>query len=408
MKLVLAATLVTVLAFLGSRLPALQRPLSRVRLPLGVQSLLLSGTEFVLLGLLLGHAGLRILDEQTLAGLYPFVGLGLAWIGLLFGVQWEARILRGLSLTGTAAALGQAAFTGAVVAVPFFYLFDHLFPMERGFALLGAVVVAAAASDTAQSGLALAVRSLGGGETTRRNPIVQLLRYVTDLDGLVGVIAIGLAACVPVLHSGQSLPFWLAVSVGLGLVLGLLVVFLTAHRLGEEELLLILLGTVLFSGGLSLHLSLSPLLVNLVAGSVIANLAGERARASIRTVLMRGEHAIYVLFLIVVGADWNLGSTAVAGLVVAYLVLRSLGKMAGAWLFFRSLRAQLPQAPRLGLGLLSHGGMAVAIVVNLQQIHRSALTDAVISVVLVGVVVSELVSPALVRRLVGPKPEPMP
>lgn len=404
MKLVLAAALVTALAFLGSRLPVLKRRLASVRWPLGVQNLLLSGTEFVLVGLVLGHAGLGILDQRTLTGLFPFVGMGLAWIGLLFGVQWEARVLRSLSSAGVAPALGQSLVTGMAVAIPFYFLFDWLFPLERGLALIGAVAVGAAASDTAHSGLALVVRHLGGADQTRRQPAVQLLRYITDLDGLVGVVAIGVAACVPVLHRGQPLPFWLAASVGLGLGVGLLVVLLVAHRVGEDELRLILLGAVLFSGGLSLYLSLSPLLVNLVAGAAIANLAGDRARATIRTALMRGEHAIYVLFLLVVGADWSPGSPTVAGLVAAYLILRTAGKLVGGWLCFWPLRRQLPRAPHLGLGLLSHGGMAIAIVVNLQQIHRSELTDAVISIVLVGVVVSELVSPSLLRRALGRAP----
>ena len=84
--------------------------------------------------------------------------------------------------------------------------------------------------------------------------------------------------------------------------------------------------------------------------------------------------------------------------------LRTAGKLAGAWLSLRSRLRQLPQAPRLGLGLLSHGGMAVAIVVNLQQVHRSELTDAVTSVVLVGVLASELISAGLVRRLLEARP----
>ncbi|MFH1569681.1 MAG: hypothetical protein ABIL09_16920, partial [Gemmatimonadota bacterium] len=149
MRLVLAAAFVTVLAFAGTRLPFLRRTLSRWRAPLGLQSLLVSGTGFLLLGLLLGEFGLGLLDAATLSGLSPFVGLGLAWIGLLFGVQWEARVLRSLSAAGVAAALGQAAFTGVLVAVPFYFLFARLFPAEAGFVLVGAVAVGAAASDTA-------------------------------------------------------------------------------------------------------------------------------------------------------------------------------------------------------------------------------------------------------------------
>jgi hypothetical protein len=61
--------------------------------------------------------------------------------------------------------------------------------------------------------------------------------------------------------------------------------------------------------------------------------------------------------------------------------------------------------PRLlGMGLLSHGGIAIAIVVNLHQIHRSELTDLVISIVLIGMLASQLVSPMLTRRLLEGKP----
>jgi Kef-type K+ transport system membrane component KefB len=185
-------------------------------------------------------------------------------------------------------------------------------------------------------------------------------------------------------------------------ILGLLVVALTAYRLGEDELLLVLIGAVLFSGGVALYLSLSPLLVNLIAGATVANLARERARVSIRTTLFRGEQAIYVLFLIVVGAHWRLESIARLGLAALYVAVRSAAKVGGAWLSLGLLLKEEPAARRLGLGLLSHGGMAVAIVVSLQQVHPSDLTEAIISIVLVGVVVSELVSPSLVRRLLEP------
>ncbi len=70
-------------------------------------------------------------------------------------------------------------------------------------------------------------------------------------------------------------------------------------------MLLVVMGAITFSGGLALYLSLSPLLVNLIAGVVVANLARGRARAGIRNVLMRGEHSIYILFLILVGACWK-------------------------------------------------------------------------------------------------------
>ena len=387
MKLVIVAALVVAIALVGSR-----RSFVRLRLPLGVENLFLTGAEYVLVGLLLGGAVFNLLDGSTLRGLYPFMGLGLSWIGILFGVQWEFRRLARIPISVLGIALLQALVTVVVVGVPFYLLFQQVFAYPGEVAFIGALTLAAAASDTAQSGLALVARNV----SPAGRPLMQLLQNISHLDGLVGVIAFGLISCLAIPHGDIAAPFWIGISAGLGLVVGLFVVALTAYRLEDEEMLLVVLGAVIFSGGLALYLNLSPLLVNLIAGTVVANLARRRAQAGIRKVLLEGERSIYILFLILVGAGWHIGSIWIGGLVLFYLVVRTLGKMLGGFL---SSRLFLPQSvPGLGLGLLSHGGMAVAIVVNLHQIHRSELTDVVISVVLLGMLFSELFSPTLVRR----------
>ena len=390
MKLILVAALVTAIALIGSRFSFV-----RLRLPIGVKNLFLTGTEYVLVGLLLGSVALDLLDGPTLQGLYPLMGLGLSWIGMLFGVQWEFRQLVRISKPIFGIALLQAAVTIVAVAVPFVLLFQRTFSYETELVLIGAITLGAAASDTGQSGLALAVQ----GIPRANRPLIRLLQNVSNLDGLIGVAAFGIAACLAVLHNGDPAVLWIGVSIGLGLTGGLLIVALTAYRLNREEMLLVVIGAVAFCGGLALYLNLSPLLVNLIAGAVVANLARHRARSGIRNVLLGGERTIYILFLILVGAGWHIGSARVAGLALAYLILRTLGKALGGYLSTRLLLPKTLPFNQLGLGLLSHGGMAVAIVVNLHQIHRSELTDAVISVVLIGMLISEMISPMLLQRL---------
>ena len=391
MKLVVVAALVAVIALLGSRIS-----FARIRLPLGLANLLLTGTEYVLVGLLLGSTGLNLLDAPTLQGLYPFMGLGLSWIGMLFGVQWEFRRLTHIPQQVFGVTLLQAVVTMAAVAVPFYYFFHLVFGSGTEAVLIGAVSLAAAASDTAQSGLALIARRAPAG--TR--PTMRLLQNVSHMDGLVGVVAFGLISCLAMLHGGDTPTYvWFAVSVGLGLSVGLLITVLAAYRLNSEEMLLVVIGAVGFGGGVALYLNLSPLLVNVIAGMVVVNLSRGRARSGIQNVLLQGERSIYILFLILVGAGWHIGSFWIAGFVLVYLAARTLGKTLGGYLSVRMLLPGSAFPRRLGLGLLSHGGMAVAIVVNLHQIHRSELTDAVISIVLIGMLVSELVSPTLVRRV---------
>ena len=392
MKLVFAAILIVVIAFVGSRLSFVQ-----IRLPLGVRNIFLTGIEYLLVGFLLGGAVLDLLDAATLDGLYPFVGMGLSWIGMLFGVQWEFRRLSHIPGRVFGVALVQSLITLVVVAVPFLLLFRSLYAHESGLLLIGAVTLAAAASGTASGGLTLFSRNT----PAQVRPFVRLLTNVSNIDDLVGLSAFGLISCLAVLHAGEPTLVWVGVSLGLGLTVGLLIVALTTYRLKDDEMLLVVMGAITFSGGLALYLSLSPLLVNLIAGAVVANMARGRARGGIRSVLLRGEHSIYIIFLILVGAGWRIESVWLLALVPVYVLVRTLGKTLGGFVSARLFLSGSRTPGGLGLGLLSHGGMAVAIVVNLRQIHRSEVTDAVISVVLLGIIVSELIAPATTRRLLG-------
>lgn len=394
MKLIVVAALVAVIALLGSRISFV-----RIKLPLSLANLHLTGTEYVLVGLLLGRTFLNLLDTHTIEGLFPILGLGLSWIGMLFGVQFEIRRLTHIPATVYLITILQAIVTMVIVAIPFYFLFSDVFGHQPEIVIICALSLAAAASDTGQSGIALIARQVPAG--TRST--LRLLQNISHMDGLVGVIAFGLISCFGTLHGGSSAYLWVGVSLGLGLVVGLLTAALMSYRLSSEEMLLVVIGAVAFGGGMALYLNLSPLLVNLISGIVIANVGRARARNGIRDVLLGGERSIYILFLILVGAGWQIGSYWVGAFVVVYLIARTLGKTLGGYI---SVRMLLPESafPRgLGLGLLSHGGIAVAIVVNLHQIHRSELTDFVISIVLIGMLVSELASPMLTRRVLEEK-----
>ena len=48
----------------------------------------LTGEEFLLLGLLLGPRATSLIDQGTLTSLEPFVGLGLGYVGFVFGMPY--------------------------------------------------------------------------------------------------------------------------------------------------------------------------------------------------------------------------------------------------------------------------------------------------------------------------------
>ena len=393
MKLVIVAVLVTLISLLGSRLS-----FQSIRFPLGIRNIFLTGGEFVLVGLLLGGSALDILDRETLQGMGPFLCLGLSWIGLLFGIQWEWRRVTRIPVQVFGVATCQSLVTAAVVGVCIYLAARYTVGAVGAAAWVPVVAVAAAASDTAQSSLALATR----GARHAARPVVRLLQNISNIDAVYGVLAFGLVCCFAVPHASLPGIAWVGITVLLGLVVGLLTVSLTARRLRDDQTRLVVLGIVAFSGGISLTLGLSPLLVNLIAGAIIANLARHRALAAIRNELLRGERAVYIVFLLLLGAGWKLGSPYMAVLAPVYLASRAAGKILGGLVASRAL---LPQSlPRLGLGLLPQGGMALAIVANLQLVSPSALSDAAISVVIIGMFLFESISPSFVRRVLPGSP----
>ena len=53
----------------------------------------------------------------------------------------------------------------------------------------------------------------------------------------------------------------------------------------------------------------------------------------------------------------------------------------------------------LGMGLVSQGGIAVAMVMDYYQLGSTELTGLVVTIVLIAVIVNELVSPSLARHV---------
>ena len=392
MKLIIVVAFIFLIALVGSR-----RTFARVKLPLGAQHVFLTGTEFIFVGLFLGGMFLNVLDEKTIKGLHPFLSLGLAWIGLLFGIQLNFRKLIRFPIWYFLFAILQAVFTLLVVFFPFYFVFDRFFPSGTNL-IPAALVLSATAAPTAQSALAMVPR----GCIQHRRRLTRLLRYVSGMDGLVGLVILGVVLCFSELHTIGGERFlatwqWLLISIGLGVAIGFIFHLLTFSRVAQEELLLIVLGMIIFSGGVALYLNLSPLFINFIIGMVVANLS--QANNRITSILLNAEKSVYIIFLILVGATWRLGSPWAFALAGMYFVIRLIGKICGGYLAGKMFKTAFNVPNLVGLGLVSQGGMAIVIVINFQQVYHSVLTDVVVTMVLLATLANEIISPALAQRI---------
>jgi hypothetical protein len=101
------------------------------------------------------------------------------------------------------------------------------------------------------------------------------------------------------------------------------------------------------------------------------------------------QHPLVVLLLVIAGARLEI-STDLWEMVAAYIVLRLVGKLAGAWLA-RRLAPELPY--ELGWSLTAPGVVAVALALDLLQGQRGSIAAmAMFAIVIEGSLGSELLS----------------
>ncbi|MHC4599241.1 MAG: cation:proton antiporter [Planctomycetota bacterium] len=388
MKFVLALLVLTILALAGSR-----RVLFARRVPLGARLIFLTGTEFIVVGFLLGDSYLGLIDEKALLGLEPFAGVCLGWVGLLFGLQFEHRSLRTVPPSFLSASLFQSIFTWGALFAVFLVLARASGEALEGELVAAAATLAAAGACTGQAGLAMIQRNFPnrGGQT------LSLLRYIASLDPVPAILLFGGATALFLPGRGMIEGLGgggrLLLGVSIALLMGWLLVSLAWGKTSNPELLLIAAGTCAVASGLAVKLGISILFVCTICGAIVANVSTIRQRLT--EFLARGEHFLYIVLLIFAGASLHIPSIGSLVLVAVYVTARLAAKLVGTYLATRPLARHVPVPPWVGLGLTAQAGMALAIAIDFHHGVSGTLGNLVLTVVLLGLMVTELAGPAL-------------
>lgn len=395
----LVATLALILlALLGSRFS-----FSTERIRLGPRLLFRTGIHFLALGFILGPAAVGLLTPDATGALFPFLALGLGWVGFHFGLQFDGALLKQFSVFHH-----LAAFLQALISLGVFLGLATLLVRGAGFheevpfpLLLGA---AAAASVSAPAGIAMVSSNF-----MVKGPVRDLLFFIASIDAVVGIVALQVTyalyrpvGSIPVFGGVDQLVL-VGVAAGMGVVVGIVFVWLVRRRPATEELVLFVLGICAFAAGAALQWGLSPLFVSLVMGAVVANLHPDSTR--VFRLLERWEKPVYLSFLLLAGALLGTPTLLILGLAVGYAVLRAFAKGVGAAAVAVVLPFPFAVPRRLGLGLLSQGGISLAMAVSgvlmyaELEVGGAGAEAELFTLIVVGVMLSELVGPFLAHKI---------
>ncbi|MBN2008144.1 cation:proton antiporter [candidate division KSB1 bacterium] len=397
MKIILIIVITATIALIGSQFTFNSR-----KIPLGTRHILLTGTEFIFIGLLIGPGFLQLINPDAAQQLHPFLSFGLGWIGFLFGLQFDINKVRFLPKNYFSITAVLAIITMLVVFWVFWVIFIGTLSYGHAHAWVLAMIMAAVAACTGQSSMAIVHRD----HHIPSKGLMNLFRYIAAVDALFSIMICGLALCYhkvdqPFYTTAYHLSAWawFIVSLSIGGILGFVFHFLSYHKVTQDELLLVTIGLVMFASGISLFLKLSPLLVTFAMGFIVANRSSRNTR--VLEIMIRSEKSVYILLVILAGASWQLSRAIPIGLAFLFIVVRAFGKYIGGFVAAKMIKTEFKVPTNMGLGLLSQGGVAIAILVNVQQVFRESSINLIFTIIIIAIIVNEFISPRLVIKLTG-------
>lgn len=284
--------------------------------------------------------------------------------------------------------LAEVVGAVALVFCVMFYLFNQPFAFS--------IVIAAMSAATAPAATLLVIRQFRAN-----GPLTRTVLPVVALDDVFGIIAFGVAMSLAKMSGGNhdasifemfSEPFLeIGGSILLGLILGFILTIITKKAKGRDELQVISLAFIGIATGLSNYLGFSSLLTCIMMGSTLVNVLHKSSRVFDSV----GDFAspVYVLFFTLAGASLNLSIFAQVGLMgVAYICARAGGKMIGAWIGAKSVKADDVIQKYLGLTLLPQGGISIGLIVLVRQ-QLPEYAAAISTIIMFSVLIYEVSGP---------------
>jgi Kef-type K+ transport system membrane component KefB len=222
----------------------------------------------------------------------------------------------------------------------------------------------------------------------------------------IGIIAVAFAVYHPLIAGlirNPTATEWIAIVLGIGVIGGWLFHLFLGNERSPDRLFVAVAGAVVVTTGAANYVGMSALLPGLLLGMILVNTT--RQREVVGALLKKVDRPLYFVMLVCAGALWVPSADDVFLPVLAFLALRFVGKVAGAWLGSRA-NGMLPVfGPRWGLALVGQGGLAIAIALDYSLWPAAVRPNLVFTAALCSVLVTDLFSARLARDVVARLPK---
>lgn len=365
---------------------------------------------YIIAGLFIGQSGFKLVTPADITGLEPFNMLALGVIGFLvgseihleafkkYGKQFSAILL----LEGVLAFLFTALATGLIL----FKVTDSVNIAIAGGVVFGSI---ASATDPAATMSVLWEYKTAGVFATTLVAIIALddalAMALYGIGSGVAQIVVGEGGGGAIFQELLKIGGELGGSLLIGLLTGEILTRIFRHTKQYESAVISASGLLLLMVGIGITFQFDIIIMAMTVGILFNNKNPHRSKRFIEYVQSLAT-PIYVFFFVLIGARISIGAMPgwLWGIIITYVLIRSLGKFFGAYMGAKLSKAPEVVVKNIGLGLFAQGGVAIGLSImaahhldTLKVTEDMSLGDIVISAVATTTLFVQLIGPACVK-----------
>jgi len=354
---------------------------------------------YITVGIILGPC-LKVISQQTVQALEPFNLFALGVIGFLIGGELKREVFAKFGKQVFAILLFEGGVAFLLVLLLSFFALCYLYDWQTALAVSVVFGAICSATDPAST-----VNILW--EYKARGPLTSVLTAIVALDdALALVLYISSVSLAGFLTGSKQGGFWPLIfhsfyevigSLMLGGIAGLILSWIAKKREDEDRALVLTISIILLTIGLAIYLGLDVILSSMACGTMLVNIQ-HRKSSRIFELVTKFSPPIYVLFFVIIGARVNVSLTgSILLLAGAYVIGSTVGKTTGSYLGAIYSKAVPTVRRYLGFCLYQQGTIAVALLVMASQRFEGQVRDMMISVIISGVFILQLIGPIITK-----------
>lgn len=350
---------------------------------------------YLVAGLFLGPSFFKYVSAADIDSLAVISEVALAVIAFSIGSEF---ILKDMLKLGKSIVIITILEVIGAIGVVFALMF---FVFRQPFAF--SIVIASMSAATAPAATLMVIR-----QYRTDGPLTRTILPVVALDDVFGIMAFGIAMSLARLSVGTDISLGRMLlqpvieiigSLGLGAVLGFILAFVANKAGDRDELQGTSLAAIAIATGLSSVLGFSPLLTNIVMGTVVVNVMRHSPRVfgSVNDFVA----PVYILFFTLAGASLDLRILMSVGVMgLGYIIARAGGKILGAYIGARRVKAEDTVRKYLGLALLPQGGISIGLSVLVRQLLPQYAVP-ITTIIMFSVLVYEVSGPIFAKMAIS-------